>query len=345
MKKNRQIAKQNSFTEFLLYTTANGKVKVEIFLRDENVWLTQAKIAELFDIDRSVIPKHLKNIFESDELQEDSVCASFAHTAADGKTYQTKFYNLDAIISVGYRVNSQRATHFRIWATQVLKEYIIKGFAMDDERLKNPNNIFGKDYFEEQLARIRDIRSSERRFYQKITDIYAQCSADYDPNGIITKQFFATVQNKLHFAISSQTAAEIIYQRVSSEKTNMGLATWKNAPKGAIRKTDVSIAKNYLDEKELNLLNRIVTMYLDYAEMQAQKGIVMYMKDWVAKLDAFLQFNEEDILQDSGKVSHDVAVVLAEKEYEKYRVIQDRLIESDFDREVKKLLNSKKQKL
>ena len=345
MKKNRQIAKQNSFTEFLLYTTPNGKVKVEIFLRDENVWLTQVKIAELFDIDRSVITKHLKNVFESGELQEDSVCAKFAHTAADGKTYQTKYYNLDAIISVGYRVNSQRATHFRIWATQVLKEYIIKGFTMDDERLKNPNNIFGKDYFEEQLARIRDIRSSERRFYQKITDIYAQCSADYDPNEVITKQFFASVQNKLHFAISGQTAAEIIYQRVSSEKTNMGLATWKNAPKGAIRKTDVSIAKNYLDEKELNLLNRIVTMYLDYAEMQAQKGIVMYMKDWVVKLDAFLRFNEEDILQDSGKVSHDVAVALAEKEYEKYRVVQDRLIESDFDREVKKLLDSEKKKL
>jgi hypothetical protein len=345
MKKNKQIAKQNSFTEFLLYTTPNGKVKVEIFLRDENVWLTQAKIAELFDIDRSVITKHLKNIFESGELQEDSVCANFAHTAADGKTYQTKFYNLDAIISVGYRVNSRQATHFRIWATQVLKEYIIKGFAMDDERLKNPNNIFGKDYFEEQLARIRNIRSSERRFYQKITDIYAQCSADYDPNEAITKQFFATVQNKLHFAISGQTAPEIIAHRVDSKKPYIGLTSWKNSPKGEIRKTDVSIAKNYLDEKELNLLNRIVTMYLDYAEMQAQKGIVMYMKDWVAKLDAFLRFNEEDVLQDSGKVSHDIAVALAEKEYEKYRVVQDRMLESDFDREVKKLLNSKNKKL
>jgi len=345
MKKNKQIVKQNSFTEFLLYTTPNGKVKVEIFLRDENVWLTQVKIAELFDIDRSVITKHLKNIFESGELQEDSVCANFAHTAADGKTYQTKFYNLDAIISVGYRVNSRQATHFRIWATQVLKEYIIKGFAMDDERLKNPHNIFGQDYFEEQLARIRNIRSSERRFYQKITDIYAQCSADYDPNEVITKQFFATVQNKLHFAISGQTAPEIIAHRVDSKKPYIGLTSWKNSPKGVIRKTDVSIAKNYLDEKELNLLNRIVTMYLDYAEMQAQKGIVMYMKDWVAKLDAFLRFNEEDILQDSGKVSHDVAVALAEKEYEKYRVVQDRLFESDFDREVKKLLNSKKKKI
>jgi len=318
---------------------------VEIFLRDENIWLTQVKIAELFDIDRSVITKHLKNIFGSGELQEDSVCAIFAHTAAGGKAYQTKFYNLDAIISVGYRVNSRQATHFRIWATQVLKEYIIKGFAMDDERLKNPNNIFGKDYFEEQLARIRDIRSSERRFYQKITDIYAQCSAEYDPNEAITKQFFATVQNKLHFAISGQTTLEIIAHRVDSKRPYIGLTSWKNSPKGAIRKTDVSIAKNYLDEKELNLLNRIVTMYLDYAEMQAQKGIVMYMKDWVAKLDAFLRFNEEDVLQDSGKVSHDVTVALAESEYEKYRVVQDRMLESDFDREVKKLLNSRKKKL
>jgi len=218
-------------------------------------------------VQRPAITKHLKNIFESGELQENSVSSILEHTADDGKKYQTKFYNLDAIISVGYRVNSQRATHFRIWATQVLKEYIIKGFAMDDERLKNPNNIFGKDYFEEQLARIRNIRSSERRFYQKITDIYAQCSADYDPNEAITKQFFATVQNKLHFAISGQTAPEIIAHRVDSKKPYIGLTSWKNSPKGAIRKTDVSIAKNYLDEKELNLLNRIITMYLDYAEM------------------------------------------------------------------------------
>ncbi|MBU1181613.1 MAG: virulence RhuM family protein [Proteobacteria bacterium] len=344
MKKNKQIAKQSSFTEFLLYTTPNGRVKVEIFLRNENIWLTQAKIAELFDVDRSVITKHLKNTFESRELQEDSACAIFAHTAADGKTYQTKFYNLDAIISVGYRVNSQRATHFRIWATQILKEYIIKGFAMNDDRLKKPNYIFGKDYFEEQLARIRDIRSSERRFYQKITDIYAKCSADYDPNEEITRQFFATVQNKLHFSISRQTAAEIIWNRVGSEKSNMGLTTWKNAPKGAIRKTDVGIAKNYLDEKELDGLNRIVTMYLDYAEMRAQKGVVMYMKDWIDKLDAFLRFNEKEILQDGGKIGHEVAVALAESEYEKYRAIQDRMLESDFDREVKKLLDSEKKK-
>ena len=345
MKKNKQIAKQNTFTEFLLYTTPNGKVKVEIFLRDENLWLTQKRMADLFGVGIPAINKHLKNIFESGELQEDSVISILETTADDGKKYPTKFYDLDAIISVGYRVNSRQATHFRIWATQILKEYIIKGFAMDDVRLKNPNNIFGKDYFEEQLARIRDIRSSERRLYQKITDIYAQCSADYDPNEEITRQFFATVQNKLHWAITGQTAAEIIYKRVGSEKQNMGLTTWKNAPKGAIRKTDVGIAKNYLNEKELDGLNRIVTMYLDYADMQAQKGIVMYMKDWVKRLDAFLQFNEKDILQDSGKISHEVAVELAESEYEKHRCIQDRVLVSDFDREVKKLLTSAKKKL
>src|SRR3990170_1783812 len=342
MKKNKQIAKQNTFTEFLLYTTPNGKVKVEIFLRDENLWLTQKRMADLFGVGIPAVNKHLKNIFESGELKEDSVISILEITAEDGKKYSTKFYNLDAIISVGYRVNSSQATHFRIWATQVLKEYIIKGFAMDDERLKNPNNIFGKDYFEEQLARIRDIRSSERRFYQKITDIYAQCSADYDLNEEITKQFFATVQNKLHWAISGQTAAEIIHNRVNSEKPNMGLTNWKNSPKGAIRKTDVSIAKNYLNEKELDGPNRIVTMYLDYAEIQAQKGVVMYMKGWVEKLDAFLQFNEKEILQDSGKISHEVAVALAESEYEKYTVVQDRMLESDFDREVKELLKSKK---
>jgi hypothetical protein len=344
MKKNKQIVRQNEFTEFLLYTTPGGKVKVEIFLRNETIWLTQAKISELFEVDRSVIAKHLKNIFESGELKENSVCAKFAHTANDGKTYQTKFYNLDAVISVGYRVNSQKATHFRIWATQVLKEYIIKGFAMDDERLKNPSKIFGKDYFEEQLARIRDIRASERRFYQKITDIYSQCSADYDPGAKITEDFFATVQNKLHFAISGHTAAEIIYKRADSKKPNMGLTSWKNAPKGAIRKTDVGIAKNYLDEKELDGLNRIVTMYLDYAEMQAQKGVVMHMKDWVEKLDAFLKFNEKDILKDSGRVSREVALATAEVEYGKYRVVQGRMFESDFDRHVKKFLKSAKKK-
>jgi hypothetical protein len=344
MKKNKPVIPQNSFTEFLLYTTPNGKVKVEIFLRNETVWLTQKRMADLFGVGIPAINKHLKNIFESGELQEDSVISILEITADDGKKYSTKFYNLDAIISVGYRVNSAQATHFRIWATQVLKEYIIKGFAMNDERLKNPDNIFGKDYFEEQLARIRDIRSSERRLYQKITDIYAQCSADYDPNTDITKQFFATVQNKLHFAITGKTAAEIISERVDSKKPNMGLTTWKYSPKGKIRETDVVIAKNYLDENELDMLNRIVTMYLDYAEMQAKRGIIMYMKDWVEKLDSFLKFNEQDILANAGTISHEVAEALALGEYEKYRIIRDRLMESDFDREVQKLLKTSKKK-
>ena len=333
----KQIPAQEGFNEILLYTTPNGDVKVEIYLQNETVWLTQQKIADLFGVERSVVTKHLRNIFQSGELKEISVCAKIAHTALDGKKYLTQFYNLDAIISVGYRVNSIQATHFRIWATELLKEYIIKGFAMDDGRLKNPNNIFGKDYFEEQLARIRDIRSSERRFYQKITDIYSKCSADYDVNAQTTKDFFATVQNKLHWAITGHTAAEIIATRVDSSKEGMGLTSWRNAPKGSIRKSDVVVAKNYLNEKELDGLNRIVSMYLDYAENQAQKGVVMFMRDWVSKLDAFLQFNEEAILKHQGKVSHEVAVTLAEREFEKYRIIQDKLIESDFDKEIKKL--------
>jgi hypothetical protein len=258
------------------------------------------------------------------------------HTAGDGKTYQTKFYNLDAIISVGYRVNSGQATHFRIWATERLKEYIIKGFTMDDERLKNPDNIFGHDYFEEQLARIRDIRSSERRFYQKITDIYSQCSADYDASSDITQKFFASVQNKLHWAITGQTAAEIIVSRADRTKEHMGLTNWKNAPGGKVRKTDVAIAKNYLNEEELKGLNRIVSMYLDYAELQAANRTLMNMQDWIVRLDAFLQFNEQDILTNSGKVTAEIARIFAENEFEKYRVIQDRSYESDFDKEIKK---------
>ena len=337
MKTNKLTPAPEGFNEILLYTTPNGKVKVEIYLQNETIWLTQDKIAALFGVQRPAITKHLKNIFESRELSEDSVSSILEHTADDGKIYKTKFYNLDAIISVGYRVNSTQATHFRIWATALLKEYIIKGYTMDDERLKNPNNLFGKDYFEEQLARIRDIRSSERRFYQKITDIYSQCSADYDVNTQTTRDFFATVQNKLHWAITGQTAAELITSRADSSKENMGLTNWKNAPKGSIRKTDIGIAKNYLNEKELDGLNRIVSMYLDYAENQAQKGVVMFMKDWVLRLDAFLQFNEEAVLNHQGKVSHEVALALAESEYEKYRIIQDKLIESDFDIQLKKL--------
>ncbi len=334
---------KEGFNEILLYTTPNGKVKVEIYLQNETIWLTQQKIADLFGVQRPAVTKHLKNIFETAELNEEVVSSILEHTtphgAIKGKTQETttRFYNLDAIISVGYRVNSSQATAFRILATERLREYIIKGFTMDDERLKNPNNIFGNDYFEEQLARIRDIRSSERRFYQKITDIYTQCSADYSVETQATKDFFATVQNKLHWAITGQTAAELITARADSKKENMGLTTWKNAPKGSIRKTDVGIAKNYLNEKELDGLNRIVVMYLDYAESQALKGVVMLMKDWVLKLDAFLQFNEETVLKHQGKVSHEVALALAENEFEKYRIVQDKLIESDFDKEIKKL--------
>ena len=339
-KKKTSIVPNNSFTEFLLYTTPNGKVKVEIFLRNENIWLTQARIADLFSVERSVVTKHLQNIFQEGELDKNLTCAKIAQVQAEGKRQVTRdmeFYNLDAILSVGYRVNSRQATLFRIWATERLKEYIIKGFTMDDGRLKNPNNIFGKDYFEEQLARIRDIRSSERRFYQKITDIYSQCSADYDKDSEETKLFFATVQNKLHWAISKQTAAEIICSRADSNKQNMGLTSWKNSPKGRIRKLDVSTAKNYLDEKELNVLNRIVSLYLDYAELQANSRKIMHMNDWIRKLDSFLQFNEKEILDNPGKVSAEIAKSFAEAEFEKYGVIQDRLYESDFDKEIKKI--------
>jgi len=333
----------DGFNEILLYTTPNGKVKIEIYLQNETIWLSQQKIADLFGVQRPAITKHLKNIFETGELLEELVSSILEHTtqhgAIAGKMQETKvkYYNLDAIISVGYRVNSAQATAFRIWATERLKEYIIKGFTMDDERLKNPNNIFGKDYFEEQLARIRDIRSSERRFYQKITDIYSQCSADYSKDVENTKTFFATVQNKLHWAITGQTAAELISSRAESTKENMGLTTWKNSPQGKIRKTDVGIAKNYLNEKELDGLNRIVTMYLDFAELQASKGAVMYMKDWIKRLDAFLQFNETAILKDAGSVTHEVALALAEKEFDKYRIVQDKLMVSDFDEAIKKI--------
>jgi len=348
--KNNKIIKQNSFTEFLLYTTPNGKVKVEIFLRDENIWLTQDKIALLFGVQRPAITKHLKNIFESGELDEKMVSSILEHTtqhgALEGKTQtqSVKFYNLDAILSIGYRVNSSQATQFRIWATERLKEYIIKGFTMDDERLKTPNYTFGQDYFEEQLARIANIRSSERRFYQKITDIYAQCSVDYDKNSPEAQHFFATVQNKLHFAITSKTAAEIVQERVDSAKPNMGLMTWKNAPKGNIREADVVVAKNYLDKEELEGLNNIVEQYLIFAESQAKRKQAMFMLDWDKKLSEFLKLNDRNILKDLGKISHEVAEALALGEYEKYRVEQDRNYISDFDREVKKILDFKKKK-
>jgi len=326
-------------SEFLLYTTLEGSVHVDVLFQDETAWLTQKRLAELFGVEVNTINYHIKEVFENAELKENSVIRNFRITASDGKSYETQFYNLDMIISVGYRVNSEQATRFRIWATRTLREYIVKGFAIDDERLKNGHH-FGKDYFDELLEKIREIRASERRFYQKITDIYAQCSIDYDKDAEITEMFYKTVQNKLHFAITGHTAAELIAERAQNAEPNMGLSTWKNAPRGKILKTDVSIAKNYLKEKELSKLNRIVSMYLDYAENQAKKEQRMTMRDWADKLDAFLGFNEYEILNNPGKVSHEVALRLAEKEYEKFRVTQDQSFESDFDQETKKYLDA-----
>lgn len=347
-KKTKALSiRDEKLTEFLLYKNPNGDIKIDVYLHNETIWLPQKKIAQLFNVGVPAISKHLKNIFETNELDEKVVVSileiATQHGAIDGKSQvnQTKYYNLDAIIAVGYRVNSMRATQFRIWATQILKEYIIKGYTMDVERLKNPKPIFGKDYFDEQLEKIRDIRSSERRFYQKITDIYAECSIDYNISSEITQKFFATVQNKLHWAITKQTAAEIIVSRADHEKDKMGLTSWKNSPHGKIRKSDVSIAKNYLSEEELKPLNRFVTMYLDYAEHQAERGIPMTMKDWSEKLNAFLKFNEADILENAGKVTAEIAKAFAESEFEKYRPIQDKIFESDFDKEIKKLIDNK----
>jgi hypothetical protein len=333
-------------SDIILYTSESGEVKVEVFFNDETFWLNQKKLAELFQVERSVITKHLKNIFKEKELDESSVSAKIAQTASDGKTYSVQFYNLDAIIAVGYRVNSFQATQFRIWATRTLRDFMIKGFVIDDERLKQGKR-FGKDYFDELLERIREIRASERRFYQKITDIYQQCSIDYNQASEITLKFYKTVQNKLHWAVTGKTAAQLIAERADSTKPQMGLQTWKNAPEGKILKSDVNIAKNYLQEKEIKELERIVSMYLDYAENQAARHIPMKMNEWINKLDAFLQFNEYDILKDAGKVNHEVAIKLAQKEYDKFRIIQDRNYESDFDKEVKKLKavkSSKKKK-
>lgn len=330
------MKQENHSSDIILYSSPEGSIRVEVIYSGETFWLTQKRMAELFGVEVPAVSKHLKNIFETGELQEAAVISKMETTAADGKKYLTAFYNLDAIIAVGYRVNSKQATQFRIWATKTLKEFIIKGFVLDDERLKQGTR-FGKDYFDELLERIREIRASERRFYQKITDIYEQCSIDYNKDAEITQTFFKTVQNKLHWAITGKTAAQIIAERAKASAPNMGLQTWKNAPKGKISKTDVSIAKNYLMENEIKELERVVTMYLDYAENQAARQIPMKMADWVDKLDAFLKFNEYKILKDAGKVSHEVARKLAEEAYEKFRVIQDRNFESDFDEEVKKL--------
>jgi hypothetical protein len=333
-------ADKNSFADIIFYNSPEGNVKIEVVYSSETFWLAQKRIAELFGVEIPAISKHLKNIFESSELQEYAVVSKMETTAADGKKYLTSFYNLDAIIAVGYRVNSKQATQFRIWATQTLREFIIKGFVLDDERLKQGKR-FGKDYFDELIERIREIRASERRFYQKITDIYEQCSIDYNKDSDVTRDFFKTVQNKLHWAITGKTAAQIVTGRAKSSEPNMGLQTWKNAPNGKILKTDVSIAKNYLIEKEIKDLERVVSMYLDYAENQAARQLPMKMDDWVQKLDAFLQFNEYKILKDGGDVSHDVAKKLAEQQFDKFRIVQDKNFESDFDKEIKNIQKKK----
>jgi hypothetical protein len=320
-------------SEFLLYTAPNGAVKVGVLFRDETAWLTQRALAELFGVKVPAITKHLKNIFESGELAAPSVVSILETAATDGKIYKTRFYNLDAIIAVGYRVNSYQATQFRIWATQTLREFIIKGFILDDERLKQGNTAFGKDYFEDLLERIREIRASERRFYQKVTDIYA-LSVDYDAHAPLTREFFATVQNKLHWAITGQTAAELVYTSADATKLFMGLATWKHAPHGKIMKSDVTIAKNYLSEAHVKELNRIVSAYLDLAQNRAQRGILMKMHDWATFLNGFLDLSSYPILANKGKVTALEAKLKAEGEYEVYRKRQDVEYLSDFDRVV-----------
>ena len=336
MSAEKKLQIRNSTAEFLIFSNQAGEDGIEVRVADESVWLSQKLMAALFDVDVRTISEHLGNLFASTELQESAVIRKFRTTAADGKNYNIQFYNLDAIIAVGFRVNSTRATQFRQWAAGVLRDFAIRGYVLDKERLKN-GAFLSKEYYENLLAEIREIRASERKFYQKITDIYAT-AMDYNVEAENTQAFFATVQNKLHFAIHGHTAAELIVERADSQKERMGLTTWKNAPHGKILKPDVVAAKNYLNEKELKSLDRFVTMYLDYAEDQAERSIPMTMQDWATKLNAFLQFNERDILDHPGKVSQAVAKAFAESEFEKYRIVQDRLFESDFDRLVKKTL-------
>ena len=336
MKKKKKIPDN----QIAVYQTPEGGINIEVLYANENIWLPQKRIAELFDVDRSVVTKHLKKIFSDNELEEDSVCAKFAHTAEDGKEYQTKFYSLEAIIAVGYRVNSERGIQFRQWAITILQKYIHKGFAIDSDRFKYGSR-FSTRFFDDLLEEIRDIRASERMVYQKITDIYAT-SIDYSAKAEDTKMFFATVQNKLHFAITGQTAAEIVAERADSGKPNMGLTSWRKGLGGKIMPSDVSVAKNYLNKPELDHLNRIVTMYLDFAELQAVRNISMYMKDWIKKLNAFLKFSEYEILTNAGSISHEVALTLAKKEYEIFKKDQDKNYISDFDREVKILLDKTK---
>ncbi|MGR3806604.1 virulence RhuM family protein [Pasteurella testudinis] len=332
MHKNEII--RASAVEYLTFIAATGEGGVNAVYADENIWLSQKMLAELYAVDVRTVNYHLKQIFTDNELDEDSVIRKFRITAADGKNYQTKHYNLAAIIAVGYKTNSERAVQFRKWATQIIESFTIKGFAMDDERLKNDGTILSKKYFEEQLARIREIRLSERKFYQKITDIYAT-AIDYDRTATTTKRFFATVQNKLHWAIHGHTAAEVIYHRADAEKENMGLTSWKDAPHGKIQQFDVIVAKNYLNEAEMAQLQRLVSAYLDIAEDMANRQIPMTMTDWETRLNRFLEFTDRAVLQDAGKITAEIAKAHALSEFEKYRVAQDRLFESDFDRFLK----------
>lgn len=322
--------------QFILYNLPEKDGKVQVIIRDETLWCTQKAMAQLFGVDRTVISKHLKNIFESSELQQDSVCANFAHTAEDGKIYNTQFYNLDAVISVGYRVNSLQATSFRQWATKILNEYIKKGFVLDDDRLKQGTAVFGKDYFRELLERVRSIRTSERRIWQQITDIYAECSIDYDKNSPTTHDFYAMIQNRFHYAITGQTAAEIIYTKADHTQEHMGLTTWKNAPDGRILKSDVSIAKNYLQENEIRRLERAVTGYFDYIEDLIERENTFNMEQFAASVNEFLTFRKYQILPDKGRISAAQAKAKAESEYDIFNKTQQ--IDSDFDKQIRKML-------
>lgn len=333
---DNKLQMRSSAAEYLTFIAATGESDVNVIYADENIWLSQKMMGTLYQVETHTINYHLKKVFGDNELDENSVVRNFRITATDGKTYNTQHYNLSAIIAVGYKVNSERAVLFRKWATQIVQEFTIKGFAMDDERLKNDGTILGKQYFEEQLQRIREIRVSERKFYQKITDIYST-AIDYDVKATSTQRFFATVQNKLHWAIHGSTAAEVIVNRANHQKENMGLTSWKDAPNGKIQKFDVSVAKNYLSEKEMQQLQRLVSAYLDLAEDMALRQIPMTMEDWETRLNRFIEATDRAVLQDAGKVTAEIAKAHAETEFEKYRVVQDQLFESDFDKELKKL--------